>query len=49
MERGISGEEGLTLMSGAGNHLAGRLDEVRAFSRVLSESEVETLYEASQG
>jgi hypothetical protein len=43
-----SGSETLHLMMGDGSNTAGRMDEVRAYSRPLSEIEVRRLYQATQ-
>jgi len=47
--RGQSDEASVILMTGDGRETPGRMDEVRAYSRALSEDEVEALYLASGG
>jgi hypothetical protein len=45
--RGRTDTAPLNLMAGVGDDTAGRLDEVRAYSRALSEEEVTSLYQGS--
>jgi hypothetical protein len=42
-----TGDESLVMMGGDGSDAAGRMDEVRAYARALSESEVTALYQGS--
>jgi len=47
--RGQSEEASLIMMAGDGRETVGRMDEMRAYSRALSEEEVRNLYTASGG
>jgi hypothetical protein len=47
--RGTSSSENLILMAGDGRDVAGRLDQVRAYSRAFTESETWRLYQGLQG
>lgn len=49
LTRGVTGNETLSMMAGGGGRdVAGRLDQVRAYSRALTDSEVWQLYESTQ-